>query len=72
MLKYSYSMCHVKSVLRTPDGAVYQIDLSSMFKLANSNSYRGYFSMEFDTATGDPFAGTEDLVKQSLRCLSAS
>jgi sugar phosphate isomerase/epimerase len=72
MLEYAYNMCHVKDVLRTPDGTVYRVDLPGMFQLAKASSFKGYFSMEFDTAAGDPFTGTENLVRQSLRYLSAS
>jgi len=70
MFKYAYNMCHVKDVLRTKDGEVYRVDLAEMFAVARANSYRGYFSMEFDTAAGDPFEGTERLVRESLQYLS--
>jgi sugar phosphate isomerase/epimerase len=43
------------------------VDLKKMFAIARENSYRGYFSMEFDTGAGDPFPGTEALVQESLR-----
>lgn len=67
MLHYAYNMCHVKDVLVTPDGKRYNVDVPGMFALARANHYRGYFSMEFDTAAGDPFAGTEHLVQESLQ-----
>jgi sugar phosphate isomerase/epimerase len=67
MLKYAYNMCHVKDVLRTKDGQVYKVDIPGMFALARANNYKGYFSMEFDTAAGDPFAGTESLARQSVQ-----
>ena len=71
MFKYAYNMCHVKDVLRVKDDEVYRVDLAQLFGVARENSYRGYFSMEFDTAAGDAFEGTENLVKESLRYLSA-
>jgi sugar phosphate isomerase/epimerase len=67
MFKYSYNMSHVKDVLRTSDGQTYRVDVPEMFAVARMNSYRGYFSMEYDTGAGDPFAGTERLVKESLQ-----
>jgi hypothetical protein len=43
------------------------VDLKKMFGIARESSYRGYFSMEFDTDAGDPFHGTQALVEQTLR-----
>jgi len=67
MFKYAYNMSHVKDVLRAKDGQVFHVDIPQMFAVARANSYRGYFSMEFDTGNGDPFEGTQDLVAQSLK-----
>ena len=70
MLMHAYNMCHVKQTVTGDDGNVYHVDLESMFELAKNNSYRGFFSMEFDTNLGDPIAGTRQLVKQVLQYLS--
>jgi sugar phosphate isomerase/epimerase len=67
MFKHAYNMSHVKDALRTKAGEVYRVDVERMFSVARANSYKGYFSMEFDTATGDPFEGTANLVSQSLK-----
>jgi sugar phosphate isomerase/epimerase len=67
MFKHAYNMTHVKDVLRTKEGEVYRVDLPQSFAVARANSYRGYFSMEFDTGAGDPFDGTANLVSQSLK-----
>ncbi len=67
LFPYACNMCHVKDILRTKDGQVYQVDLPELFTVARTHSYRGYFSMEFDTAAGDPLEGTANLVKQSLQ-----
>ena len=40
-----------------------------MFAIARQSSYRGYFSMEFDTNGGDPFAGTTKLIDETLHYL---
>jgi sugar phosphate isomerase/epimerase len=70
MFHYAYNMSHVKDVLVTSDGKTYRVDVPQMFGVARANSYRGYFSMEYDTAAGDPFKGTEALVKESLRYMA--
>jgi sugar phosphate isomerase/epimerase len=67
MFKYVYNMCHVKDTVEGDDGKRATVDLEKMFAIARENSYRGYFSMEFDTGAGDPFHGTETLVQKSLR-----
>jgi sugar phosphate isomerase/epimerase len=71
MFQYAYNMCHVKDILRTKTGEVYHVDLPQLFAVARAHSYRGYFSMEFDTAAGDPYEGTENLVRQSLQYMSS-
>lgn len=70
MLTHAYNMCHVKAEVKGKEGQVYQMDLPALFALARERSYRGYFSMEFDTATGDPYKGTEALVNETLKCLA--
>jgi sugar phosphate isomerase/epimerase len=70
MFKYAYSMCHVKDRLTSKDGKVDQVNLARMFEIAKSNRYRGYFSMEVDTASSDPFEGTKYLLEQSDKYLS--
>jgi hypothetical protein len=41
-----------------------------MFEIARENSYRGYFSIEFDTDGGDPLAGTTKLIEETLQNLA--
>jgi hypothetical protein len=69
MLKHSFNMCHVKSEVQL-DGKTYHVDLKKMFELARQSSYPGYFSMEFDTNGGDPFAGTTKLIDETLQYLA--
>ena len=69
MFKHAFNMSHVKDVLKTKDGEVDRVDLPRLFALARANGYKGYFSMEFDTAAGDPYQGTENLVAQSLKLM---
>ena len=70
MLGHAFNMCHVKDTVRGDEGKRYQVDLKSMFELAKAASYRGYFSMEFDTEGGDAIAGTKRLVEETLQHLS--
>lgn len=68
MFEHAFNMSHVKDELRTRDGAVYKIDLPKLFAIARAKHYRGYFSMEWDTAAGlDPYRGTERLIKETLK-----
>jgi sugar phosphate isomerase/epimerase len=69
MLKHSFNMCHVKGAVQL-DGKTYHVDLKRMFEIARQSSYRGYFSMEFDTNGGDPFAGTTKLIDETLHYLA--
>jgi sugar phosphate isomerase/epimerase len=69
MLKHAFNMCHVKGAVQL-DGKTYHVDLGKMFAIARQSSYRGYFSMEFDTNGGDPFAGTTTLIDETLRYLA--
>jgi sugar phosphate isomerase/epimerase len=70
MLSHAWNMCHVKDSVQSEDGRIQHVDLESMFALARQSGYRGYYSMEFDTRAGDPIAGTQDLVRQTLHFLS--
>ena len=69
MFKYAYSMVHVKDTVRS-EGQHYSVDLGKMFAIAKASGYRGYFSMEYDTGSGDPIEGTVRLVQQSLKYLT--
>jgi sugar phosphate isomerase/epimerase len=69
MLKHAFNMCHVKEAVEL-DGKPYHVDLGRMFEIARQSSYRGYFSMEFDTHGGDPIAGTTKLIDETLHYLA--
>jgi sugar phosphate isomerase/epimerase len=70
MLEHAFNMCHVKGMLQPDGNKTYQVDLKRMFAIARQSSYRGYFSMEFDSNGGDPFAGTTKLIDETLKYLS--
>jgi sugar phosphate isomerase/epimerase len=67
LFPYACNLCHVKDILRTKEGLVYRPDLPTLFAMARAHSYHGYFSMEFDTAAGDPVEGTKHLIQQTLQ-----
>jgi sugar phosphate isomerase/epimerase len=69
MLKHAFNMCHVKGAMQPDGGQTYHVDLKRMFAIARQSSYQGYFSMEFDTNGGDPFAGTTKLIDETLQYL---
>jgi sugar phosphate isomerase/epimerase len=70
MFAHAFNMSHVKERLRTRDGKEYHVDLPKVFAIAKASHYRGYFSMEYDSGGGDPYAGTQQLVDMTLKCLS--
>lgn len=69
MLKHVFNMCHVKDAVENEKGQEVNVDLGRMFGLAKQASYRGYYSMEFDTNAGDPISGTKRLVEKTLKYL---
>jgi sugar phosphate isomerase/epimerase len=70
MLSHVFNMCHVKDVLKDEKGQVHEVDLKTMFDLTRQVGYLGYFSMEFDSGTGDPFSGTDRLIAKTLQYLA--
>lgn len=71
MFEYAYNMSHVKGTVRCGTDKSCTVDLKRMFGIAKVSSYKGYFSMEFDTHGGeDPFQGTKRLVKETLMYLT--
>jgi sugar phosphate isomerase/epimerase len=70
LFAHAFNMSHVKEFLNQK-GRSYHVDLASVFALAKASDYRGYFSMEDDASGDDPFAGTQQLVNDTLKCLSA-
>jgi sugar phosphate isomerase/epimerase len=69
MFRHVCNMCHVKAEVTGGQGKVYQIDLDQMFRIARESGYQGYFCMEFESR-GDPFAGTAELIRKTLKYIS--
>ena len=68
MFQHAYCICHVKDG-ETGDNQEFNIDMKRTFDILKSSAYRGYCSMEFDRAKGDPYAATARLIEQSLQYL---
>lgn len=72
MFTHAFNMAHVKNIITRKRGEVYKVNVPKGFSIAAAHGYRGYFSMEYDTGSGDPFEGTDQLIAQSIDCLSGN
>lgn len=72
MFGHAFNMSHVKEYVRGQDGREYHINLADIFSIARASHYQGYFSMEYDSGSGDPYKGTQELVDKTLKYLSSS
>jgi sugar phosphate isomerase/epimerase len=70
MFQHAYNMSHVKDKIQGEHGQVYKVDIAQAFAIAKASGYHGYFSMEYDMDSGDPFRATQSLIEESLRYLS--
>ena len=70
MYSHAFNMSHVKDAVISDTGTVEKVDLAKTFSIARASGYRGYFSMEWETRLGDPFEGTQKLIKETLLYLS--
>ncbi len=69
MFAHAYAITHVKDTTTTPTNVVVQVDMERIFALAKKYSYKGFFSMEWETA-GDVYAGTAKLIAVTLKNIS--
>ncbi|SPF35316.1 Xylose isomerase-like TIM barrel [Candidatus Sulfopaludibacter sp. SbA4] len=67
MFHRAYNIAHVKDC-EVDGGKVVRVDLARTFAIAKASGYKGYFSIEFE-GEGDPYAGTQKLIEDSLECL---
>ena len=49
---------------------MFRVDVARTFRIAKEAGYKGYFSMEWEGGP-DPYEGTQKLINESLRALSA-
>jgi sugar phosphate isomerase/epimerase len=69
MFSQAYNICHVKAMEVNNNGEKFSVDMKRTFAILKQRNYKGFCSMEFDSP-GDPYAGTADLIKQTLQNLS--
>ena len=69
MFQHAYSIAHVKDS-EVDEGKVFRVDVGKTFAIAKAAGYKGYFSMEWEGPT-EPYAGTQKLIDESIRYLSA-
>jgi len=69
MFQRAYGISHIKASESTDKGAVVSVDMAYSFGILKKSGYRGYLSMEYDDV-GDPYAGTKQLIENTLRLLA--
>ena len=69
MFSQAYNICHVKAMEVNNNGEKFSVDMKRTFGILKQHNYKGFCSMEFDSP-GDPYAGTAELIKQTLQHLS--
>ncbi len=66
----AYNISHVKDSEGGEGGKFFHVNMDNIFAIAKRAGYRGYFSMEWEGAGNDPYAGTRALLEASLRNLA--
>lgn len=66
----AYNISHVKDSEGGEGGKMFHVTVDRIFAIAKQAGYRGYFSMEWEGAGDDPYAGTYALIEASLRNLA--
>ncbi|HZC66877.1 MAG TPA: TIM barrel protein [Candidatus Dormibacteraeota bacterium] len=69
MFSQAYNICHVKGLEVNAVGERFRVNFARAFAILKHFNYKGFCSMEFDSP-GDPYAGTTDLIKQTLKYLA--
>ncbi|HTO87655.1 MAG TPA: sugar phosphate isomerase/epimerase family protein [Thermoanaerobaculia bacterium] len=68
MFKHAYCISHMKDSEVGEDGKARTVDFARCFAIAKAAGYRGYFSMEWE-GQGEPYAGTQRLIDETLKHL---
>lgn len=66
----AFNISHVKDSEGGDGGKFFHVNMDKIFAIAKQAGYRGYFSMEWEGAGNDPYAGTRALLEASLRNLA--
>lgn len=69
MFSQAYGICHVKETITGEKDQTRHVDMAKTFGILKDAKYKGYCSMEFDSA-GDPYKGTADLIETTLKYLT--
>lgn len=69
LAKRAWNITHVKDAETGDNGQVFRIDLARTFGILRHSGFRGFYSMEWE-GEGDPFNGTRDLIRQTLKFLA--
>jgi sugar phosphate isomerase/epimerase len=69
MFAHAYGICHVKDGEGQAPGRVTRVDLARTFSILKRHAYKGYCSIEYDTAGGDPYAPTAKLIEETVKYL---
>jgi sugar phosphate isomerase/epimerase len=69
MFAHAYGICHVKDGETNEQGKASHVDLPRTFAILKKHGYKGYCSIEYDTA-GEPYKPTVDMVNQTISFLS--
>ena len=69
MFGKAYCISHVKSSEINSQGVTVHVDMAKTFGVMKQHGYKGYCSMECEDA-GDPYQGTEELMRQTVQYLS--
>jgi sugar phosphate isomerase/epimerase len=69
MFAHAYAISHVKDGEVNSANNVARVDIPRVFAIAKKNSYKGFFSMEYEL-NGDPYAGTSNLIEGTVKNLS--
>ncbi len=71
MFKHAYNIAHVKDSELDDKGRLFTVDIGKIFETAKASGFRGYYSMEWE-GQGEPYAGTQKLIAESLKYLDRS
>lgn len=69
MFSQAYGICHVKAMEMDENGQAVHVDMAKTFGILKDAKYKGYCSMEFDSA-GDVYKGTAELIETTVRYLT--
>ncbi len=69
MFAKAYNISHIKEMEAGSDGKLVHVDMAKTFRFLKQHAYKGYCSMEWDSA-GNPYQGTSDLIEKTIRFLS--